>query len=473
MNSGRSIAKNIGVLTFAQIVSFFFSFFYVMYTGRYLGVEGFGILSFALAFTGILGVFPEFGLSTFTVREVARNNSLARKYIGNIAIIKSILYIVLFGLIALSINIFKYPEQTVKVIYIVALSTAFNSACNIFNSIFQAFEKMEYASVGNIFNSFLIFAAVLFAIYHKYDVTTFASIYLFASLIVLIYSYFVFSWKFFVPNIELDLDFSKSIMKQSWPFFLSAIVDIIAFKVDIIMISIMKGNIAVGYYSAAYKLLEALMFIPGIFATSIYPAISKFFISSPESLKMVYQKGFKYLLIIAFPIAVGTTLLADKIMLLIYKGEFVQSILALQILIWTIPFIFLSSLLGIMLASINRQKLAFKINIICMLLNVVINLILIPKYSFIGSSLATVITSLVSLILCYHFISKFIFKFALSKLITKTLLSNLVMALFIIYLMDINLSLLICIAIVIYFTMLFISGILSKEDLKLLKQIGV
>ena len=61
MNSGRSIAKNIGVLTFAQIVSFFFSFFYVMYTGRYLGVEGFGILSFALAFTGILGVFPEFG----------------------------------------------------------------------------------------------------------------------------------------------------------------------------------------------------------------------------------------------------------------------------------------------------------------------------------------------------------------------------------------------------------------------------
>jgi O-antigen/teichoic acid export membrane protein len=215
------------------------------------------------------------------------------------------------------------------------------------------------------------------------------------------------------------------------------------------------------------------MFIPGIFATSIYPAISKFFISSPESLKMVYQKGFKYLLIIAFPIAVGTTLLADKIMLLIYKGEFVQSILALQILIWTIPFIFLSSLLGIMLASINRQKLAFKINIICMLLNVVINLILIPKYSFIGSSLATVITSLVSLILCYHFISKFIFKFALSKLITKTLLSNLVMALFIIYLMDINLSLLICIAIVIYFTMLFISGILSKEDLKLLKQIGV
>jgi len=473
MNSGRSIAKNIGVLTFAQIVSFLFGFFCVMYTSRYLGVEGFGILSFALAFTGILGVFSEFGLNTLTVREVARNNSLARKYVGNIIIIKSILYIVFFGVIALSINILKYPEQTVKVVYIIALSTVFNSAGSIFNSIFQAFEKMEYVSIGTIVNSLLIFAGILFAIYQKYDIITFASIYFFASLIVLIYSYFVFSWKFFVPNVELDFGFCKSVMQQSWPFFLSAIVDIVAFKVDMIMIEIMKGNISVGYYSAAYKLLEALMFIPGIFAASIYPAISKFFISSPESLKMVYQKGFKYLLILAFPIAVGTTLLANKIIFLIYKGEFVQSIFALQILIWTVPLIFLSSLLGILLASINRQALAFKINFIGMLLNICMNLVLIPKYNFIGSSLATVITSLISLILCYHFISKYIFKLSLYKLITKILISNLVMSLFIIYLVDINLPLLICISIVIYFTMLFISGILSKEDLELLKQIGV
>lgn len=473
MNIGRSILKNIGVLTFAQIASSLLGLFYVMYTARYLGAEGFGILSFALVFTGIIGVFSELGLSTLTVREVARNNSLAKKYVGNTIIIKTILDIIFFGIIVLSINILKYPEQTVKVVYLIALSTIFNSFCNIFNSTFQAFEKMEYISVGRILNSILIFSGALFAIYQGYEVVGFASIYFFVSLTVLIYSSVIFSWKFFLPNVEFDLSFCKSIIKQSLPFFLSAIVDIIAFKVDIIMISVMKGTIAVGYYSAAYKLLEALMFIPGIFAASIYPVISKLFISSPESLKIVYQKAFEYLTIVSFPIAVGTTLLADKIIHLIYKGEFVQSILALQILVWTVPVIFLSYMLGTMLASINQQKLAFKINLVGMSLNIGMNLILIPKYSFIGASLATVITSLVSLILCYYFISKFLFRLPFYKFIVKTIISSSVMGLFIIYFVGINLPLLICISIIIYFIMLLIVGILSKEDFKLLKQIGV
>jgi len=73
-----------------------------MYTARYLGAEGFGILSFALAFTGIFGVFSDLGLSTLTVREVACDKTLASKYLGNIAVMKIILVVITFGLIALT-----------------------------------------------------------------------------------------------------------------------------------------------------------------------------------------------------------------------------------------------------------------------------------------------------------------------------------------------------------------------------------
>lgn len=148
-----------------------------MYTARYLGAEGFGILSFALAFTGIFGVFSDLGLSTLTVREVARDKSLASKYLGNIAVMKVILVIITFGLIALSINLLGYPEQTIKVVYLVALSIIFSAFSGMFYSIFQAYEKMEYQSVGQILNSALMLSGALFAIKQGFSVVSFASIY--------------------------------------------------------------------------------------------------------------------------------------------------------------------------------------------------------------------------------------------------------------------------------------------------------
>jgi Polysaccharide biosynthesis protein. len=143
MNTVQRIAKNTGVLLASQVVSYVFGFFYVMYTARYLGAEGFGVLSFALAFTGIFGVFSDLGVSTLTVREVARDKSLAGKYLGNIVVMKVILVAITFGLIALTINLLGYPEQTIKVVYLVALYIIFGAFSNIFNSIFQAYEKMN------------------------------------------------------------------------------------------------------------------------------------------------------------------------------------------------------------------------------------------------------------------------------------------------------------------------------------------
>ncbi|MDP2845891.1 MAG: oligosaccharide flippase family protein, partial [Candidatus Methanoperedens sp.] len=143
MNTVRRIAKNALVLLIAQIISMGLGFFYIMYTARYLGAEGFGVLSFALAFTGIFGVFSDLGLSTLTTREVARDKSLAGKYIGNIAAMKAVLVVITFGLIAVAINLLGYPEQTIKVVYLVALSIIFSAFTGMFNSVFQAFEKME------------------------------------------------------------------------------------------------------------------------------------------------------------------------------------------------------------------------------------------------------------------------------------------------------------------------------------------
>lgn len=471
MNTIQKIVKNTGALFFAQIITSVIGFFYILYTAMYLGAEGFGILSFALAFTGIFGLFSDMGLSSLSIREMARSKDLAKKYTSNIAVIKVILFFISFSLIVLVINLLNYSEESIEVVYIIGLSVAINSLSNIFNSLFQALERMEYISIGRIFNIVLIFIGTLFSIHQNYSIIAFAWVYFLSSLIVLVYLFAICYWKFFIPSPEFDIIFWRNTIKQSWPFFLSAIVDLIAFKIDIIMLSAMKGNTVVGYYSAAYKILEALLFIPGVFSASIYPITSNFFVSSSEQLKIIFQKSVQYLLIISLPIAVGTTLLADKIIHLLYKGDFVQSTLALQILIWTIPAIFLSYTFGTMLASMNKQILSFKINLFGMFLNIGLNLLLIPKYSFVGAAAATVLTSLSAFVCSYYFLSKFIFRFQFQAFVTKLITASSMMGIFIYYCIDQDLSLIIVSSVVIYTIILIAVNVFSKEDLNLLKQI--
>ena len=170
MSSVKRIAKNTGILFVSNIVSKLFGFVYTIYMARYLGAEGFGILSFALAFTGMFGVFADLGLQPLTIREIARNTELTGKYLGNIAAIKSILGIITFILIVIAINLMNYPAETVYVVYLIAFSVLMGSFNNMFYSIYQGHEKMEYFGIGNILNSSLMLLGVFIAMYFGFNV---------------------------------------------------------------------------------------------------------------------------------------------------------------------------------------------------------------------------------------------------------------------------------------------------------------
>jgi O-antigen/teichoic acid export membrane protein len=91
------------------------------------------------------------------------------------------------------------------------------------------------------------------------------------------------------------------------------------------MLSLMKGDAAVGLYSAAYQLINALGFIPVAFTAALLPVLSRLHITGQDSLRFAYQKSFKYLLLVALPIAVATTLVADRIILGIYSSGFSEA----------------------------------------------------------------------------------------------------------------------------------------------------
>ncbi len=474
MSTIQRIAKNTAFLTTADIASFIIGFFFTMYVARYLGAEGFGILSFALAFTAIFGVFTDIGLQQLMIREIARDKALAQKYLGNIAALKIFLVIITFGLIALTINLLDYPWQTTKVVYLVALSVVFNAFSMMFYGMFRAHERMEFAALGLVLSSVLTLSGALYAISQDFSVVAFASVYSIASAIALAYSFTVSVWKFSIPRIEIDLGFWKESLKEAWPFALTAVFATIYFWIDSVMLSLMKGEDVVGWYNAAYRLVFLLWFIPTAYMASVFPVMARYYVSSEELLRFIYEKSFKYLLILAVPIAVGTTLLADKIILLIFGLEYYRSVIALQILVWSTVFAFASGVFGQLFNSVNRQIITTKVVAIGAVLNVVMNLILIPKYGLTGASIATVATSFVNFALFFIWSRRIGYGISIRKLINiiaVVSISSGVMCVPIIYFKDFYILALIPLSALVYFIVLLIIRGIDREDVTLFRSV--
>lgn len=445
-----------------------------MYTARYLGAEGFGVLCFALSLTSILGVFADLGLNTLTTREVSRDRSLARKYLGNTIPLKIVLAIITLVIVAQIVNLIGSNDETKDVVYIIALSFIFTTFTGIFNSIFQAFEKMEYQSVGLILSSILMFAGTLFAINQKFSIVSFASIYMIVNLIVLGYSSVICIWKFVLPKLEVDWIFWINTIKSGLPFGITGISGLAYTYTDSIMLSLMQGDEVVGWYSAAYRLTLVLLVIPTVINQSIFPSMSRFYISSQNSLRSMCEVYCTLMLIIGIPIGVGTTILADKIILLIYGGEYAPSVTVLQTLIWSVVITFTGAAFVKLFESTNKQIIITKISGICLVVNIILNLLLIPKFSYTGASVATVITEfiLVGSIFVYTYKSGYgIPRKKLFRSVSKITIASMIMGFFVWYFMDLNLLLLISLAIPLYFSVLYL--LRDEEYVLELKQMRV
>lgn len=470
MSRVRTIAKNTSILLVSQIITYVIGFFITIYTAPYLGPTAFGILNIALALTAILVVFTDLGLATLTVREVSRDKSFTDKYTGNVAVLKVILASLTFILAVVLANVFPYSELAKTVIYIITGSMILNAFSGIFYPIFQSYQKMEYQSIAAVLNSSLMLIGTFLLIFNGLSVIYFAWLYLIANAVGFIYITVIYIQKFHFPHFEIDIDFWKSIMKMALPLSLVSIFALIAFRVDTVLLSILKGATVVGWYSASYRLLEVFLFVPGVFTTALFPVFSKLHISSQETLKLYYHKSFKYLAVLSLPVAVGISILAPQIILLLYKSAYTPSIIILQILIWTIPITFLNYIFGTILPAMNRQNVLLKVTLLSMIFNIVLNYLLIPTYSYLAAATLTVATELFVFILCFFVLYQTFQKVKLQHVFIKPAMASLVMALFLLY-FKLNLFLEIIIGAIIYFAVLFALREFSDDDWGILREI--
>lgn len=467
MSSARTIAKNAGVFFTADIISRLISFLIIVMLARFLGEVGLGKYAFVVAFVWILSTLTDLGISTLLVREIARNKAKTIKYLKNALSLKLVLGIAMMIISFIVILFFNKPLDVIIMVYLAIISTFLSQYSLSFKALFQAYEVMEYEAITRLVERVIAISLGFYLLSHNYGLISFFVVLILSQAVSFILSFILVHKKIVKISIGVDLKTWKYLLKYSLPFWFTFVFSLIYFKVDTVMLSLMKGDAVVGWYNAAYNIAIALNVIPVAIAVSVFPVFSKYFKTKKKLFKALYKKAFYYSVALALPIIAGGFLLSKKLILFIYGDSFIpHSVIALQILIFSSIFLFLSYLSGQVLNSIRKPHLFAYSTATCLVLNIVLNFILIPSMSYRGASISTVIAEALNFFILFYFVSKFIGKIELKEIFPKPLIASILMGLFIYILREQNIIFLVIGSVLVYFAALFLIKGIDKEDIK-------
>lgn len=470
MSSAKSIAKNTGFLFSTDIFDKAISFILVIIITRYLGGIGFGKYSFAFAFISLFTILSNFGITTYIFREIAKDKSKTKKLVDNAMSLRLTVTLFIFSIAILIAKFWPKANAIIWAIIIAEIHEFLGMFNNLIQTTFRAHEKNEFNLYSKIIERSISLGLATYALTMGYGLYGLLWMLVISKIITSIYCYII-SYKKFVPvSFCIDLKMWKNLIKNSLPFWFTLLFYRIYYKTDTVMLTAMKNYAVTGWYSAASTLVTALIFIPNIIINSVFPAMSRFHHSqSKDFLKLLYKKSFYYLLLISIPMSIGINLLAQRIILFIYKERFLQSGIILNILSLSLIFIFVNHIMGYLLNSINKQHLFTISNGLCALSNVTLNLILIPKFSYIGAAFATVTTQVINFGLLYYFTTKNGYPLNLIQLSYKPIASGILMGALIIQIRFLPIIYIIPISALFYFAILLSIGGFGKEEANLIK----
>ncbi|MBU1992230.1 MAG: flippase [Patescibacteria group bacterium] len=493
MSYARKILSN----TFSQIagkaISAIISVLIIKIITNYLSISGYGEYTMIYEFIAFFAIAADLGLFTIGVREMSRNEEEVKKIAGNILGLRIVLAFITMGLaVAAAFLIPKYQGTLIPIgTAIAAITTIFTLLNGTVAMVLQLRLKMQWVSLTFVLGRLATLGYMAYIVFYGIPEPSDLGFY---NLLIagVIGNGLMFAATTYLANktVELkpqfDLKLWKRVVVASLPYGLALILNQIYFRIDSILLFMLKDSSEVGMYGVPMRMLEVFTVIPLYFMNSVLPVLTKALKEKTEKYRRIIQYSWDFLMTTATPIIIGSVILAYPIVFIVSSPEFLSRLnegfygsdIGLQILIFALGFQFLNVLFAFILISMNQQKKLLLINFIAVLFNIVGNFLVIPQWGFRGAAFTSVISELIILVGTYiaakHYLE---FRIRLGPTF-KILLSGAVMGLSVYglheYLADSMKAkvviLLVPVGAIVYIGMLFITGAVSKDMLKLLKK---
>lgn len=387
------IIKNSGILLLGNILNKVIALVILLMLVRYLGSEGYGEYSLVLTLVSFFIILTEFGLNNYLIKEISKNKEDLDLYLSSSIFINVFFSIISLGILILLNFVINYSYSITISIYLASISLIFISLSSTFYSIWIALEKVYYVSLSMVSSALIQLVLLTLAIITR---SSLPIIFLFLCLthfLNVILIFIIHNLKISKIDLNLNLNFLKKVILSSTPFILINFFANIHYKIGIIMLSFFKFENVVGWYSASYNFIPIFMFISYSYCQSFFSSISK--IEIFQKIKSLFVKATRDLAILSGIIIIFVLLFKNQIVLLVFGKEFLPAINSLTILVFGIFFIFLRSPALRVIFIKNGELTVSKMVAFTAILNIFLNIFLIPTLSYIGASISALICEFV------------------------------------------------------------------------------
>jgi len=461
-----TIAQNTSFLTLASIFQKIFSSVYFFVVAYFIGETARGHYFTIFASIAIFTVIADFGFGSVLTREISKQLSEWQKYFLTAFFTKIVFGFGAFGLLLLSKYIFNYPAQSIGVVLVAGIVLFFDNLQNTIYGVFRAHKNLLYESIGLVGAQILTLVIGSLALFFHQSLLWLLLAFAIPYFLSMLYGLICLVWKYKLCfKFYFDKPTFLIFFKLAIPFAVAGIVGRLYIYSDSIIMNTYVDPVQIGWWSIAFKITYVFQLLPVALSASMYPVISAEFLKNQKRIVKLFEKAYHYLLLFSLPITFGIFFIAEAVFRNLFP-KFLLAVPTLRILIVSIIFSFLSLIHGAMLNASGKQAKQTISVIISLVVSVILNIWLIPKYGIKGAAFTSVISSMVLyLIGCYFVVKNFsINSKKIFFIFIKLFFPTCIMSLFIWFIgQKVHFLITICFASLIYVVCLFVTGGLSKE----------
>lgn len=396
------ILKQTSWLFTAQLLGRIIGFFYTIFLARNFTVADFGLYSAALAYFSLVSVIADFGFNRYLIREVARDHQQSSKLLANISLLRITLTAAIFAIFSLAIYSFDPDKFRAYLTQLAILAVLPQSVALTADAIFVAREKLQFSAISLLVLNLATTLVGIWLVIRGFGPMGAVSALLLGQiiyvgiLVILLHRHRVT----FLSVVNSQI--LKEIIKGSLPYGILGVLGLLYFRIDILLLTYLQGNFAAGIYGATYKFLEAVVFIPSALATALFPVLARLHDRDHQSIKRLYFQSLKLMLVVGAGVMAGYILILPTIINLALPN-YLSATVVIKVLAVTIPFMFIHVPGAQVLLSTDKYlKPILLLSVGTLSFNVILNLILIPQYSYLGAAWVTVASEAVSFLVFFQ-----------------------------------------------------------------------
>jgi O-antigen/teichoic acid export membrane protein len=355
----------------------------------YLGVDGFGEYAIVLALAPILLVFADLGIQTLLARELVQTPDRRAELAATLLWFRlAASGIVVLACLAL-VPFLPYDHEVRVGLLIACAGVSLLSIGSFATPFFQVSLRLDLVALMDCVTAVL--SVSLVAAVTVLDLGFYALVG--ASTLVGLVNVVlagVLMRAFWRPSLRFSRELARRLVVDGFPLAAVIVLGLLHFKLDAVLLSLLRSPEEVGVYTVAYRFLEQSLVLPGVFMAAVFPllAVAVRGGGAPE----VIRKAFSFLLLIGVPLSLALVVLADPLVALAAGDGFAAATVPLRILAPAVVFTFVNVVFASVLIALNRQRALILVSLAGLTLNVLVNLYAIPRFGYNGAAVTTVLS---------------------------------------------------------------------------------